>query len=138
MGACDIYVNDQTVTVISTSTNAVVATVSVPAGLGASDGPGLAITPNGAFVYVSIGEGNISVVNTATNAVVATVSVTGNVRGSNLAGMTFTPNGAFGYAAVAGFNEVAIFDTTNTVVATIPLEASPFGLLRLLAGPSIM
>jgi YVTN family beta-propeller protein len=124
-GAFAYIVNDHTVSVMSIATNTVVATVPVPSGSGSTDGPGVAITPNGAFVYVSVGEGNITVISTATNTVVATVSTTGNIRGSELGGVAFTPNGAFGYPAVGGFNEVAVFDTTNTVVATVPVGAFP-------------
>jgi YVTN family beta-propeller protein len=127
-GAFAYVVNDQAVSVISTATNTVVTTVPVPAGNGATDGPGVAITPNGAFVSISIRERNISVVSTAINTVVATVSTTENTRGSNLYYMAFTPNGTFGYAAVAGFNEVAVFDTTNAVVAAVPVGSFPVGV----------
>ena len=128
-GALAYVVNAQTVSVINTASNTVAATVSVPAGNGSTNGPGVAMTPNGQFLYVCGGEGNISVINTATNTVVATVSTTGGIRGSATAGVAITPNGAFGYAAVGGFNEVAIFDTsTNAVVNTIPVGNFPLGM----------
>jgi YVTN family beta-propeller protein len=62
-----------TVSVIATATNAVVATVPVGAA------PfGVAITPNGAFAYVTfnnINSNTVPVIATATNTVVATVAV---------------------------------------------------------------
>src|SRR6187200_980993 len=54
--------------VIDTSTNAVVATVPV-----GNRSAGVAITPDGAFVYVASQGGTVSVIETATNTVVATV-----------------------------------------------------------------
>jgi hypothetical protein len=98
------------------------------------DDPGDAVTPNGAYVYVSVGYRNISVVSTATDTVLATISTTGNTRGSNLAGIAVTSNGAFGYAAVADFGEVAVFDTnSNAVVATVPVGSFP-GVVIMAAG----
>ena len=70
--------------VINTATNTVVATVAV-----GTDPAWVAITPNGAFAYVTnIGSNNVSVINTATNTVVATVTV-----GTNPLGVAITPNG---------------------------------------------
>jgi len=61
----------QTVSVIETASNTVVATVPV------GDGPaGVAITPDGAFAYVSNNlSGTVSVIETASNTVVATVTI---------------------------------------------------------------
>jgi YVTN family beta-propeller protein len=62
---------DNTVSVIDTATNMVVATV--PVGVGPR---GVAINPNGAFAYVAnSGDNTVSVISTATNAVVATIPV---------------------------------------------------------------
>ena len=62
---------DNTVSVINTATNTVVATI--PVGLAPA---GVAATPNGAFVYVVNNDaGTVSVISVATNAVVATVPV---------------------------------------------------------------
>lgn len=54
---------------IDTSSNTVVATVSVP-------GPvGVAITPDGTRAYVASPSGPLSVIDTSSNSVVATVAV---------------------------------------------------------------
>jgi YVTN family beta-propeller protein len=77
-----------TVSVIDTSTNTVVATVLVgPRSLGVT------ITPNGAFAYVTnISSNDVSVINTATNTVVATVPV-----GINPIGVAITPAAPVGF-----------------------------------------
>jgi YVTN family beta-propeller protein len=63
--------NDNTVSVMDTSTNNVVATVSV-----GNNPVGLAVTPDGTAVYVAnSGDNTVSVINSATNTVVATVPV---------------------------------------------------------------
>src|SRR5262245_44086556 len=60
-----------TVSVMDTATNTVVATVPVGAA------PfGVAVTPNGAFAYVTnVSDNTVSVISAATNSVVATVPV---------------------------------------------------------------
>ena len=95
---------------ISTATNAVVATVPV-----GSYGPsGLAITPDGALVYVALnsGPGGVAVIATETNSVVATVNVGG--AGS----VAITPDGAEAYVGTEGA-VVVIATATNTVVAIV-------------------
>ncbi|MEY4926351.1 MAG: hypothetical protein RI894_787, partial [Bacteroidota bacterium] len=66
-----------TVSVINTATNAVVATVAV------GNGPyGLSVSPDGSRIYVANQNSNtVSVINTATNAVVATVAVGSSPNG---------------------------------------------------------
>jgi len=61
-----------TVSVIATATNTVVATVPVP-----GSPRGVAITPDGAFAYVvnAHSTSSVSVIATATNTVVATVAL---------------------------------------------------------------
>ena len=127
-GALAYVVNDQAVSVVDTNTNAVTTTIPVPAGNGATNGPGVAITPNGAFVYVSGGEGNASVVNTVSNTVTGTVSTDGNMRGAALGLLAFLPSGAFGYGPDGGLGTVAVFDTTNTEVGTVQVGNNPFGV----------
>ena len=62
---------DNTVSVIDTATNTVVATI--PVGAGAS---GVAVTPDGTKVYVTnSASNNVSVIGTATNTVVKTIPV---------------------------------------------------------------
>src|ERR1700742_4733661 len=84
------------VAVIDTSTNTVVANVP-----GVTQAGGVATTPDGAFVYVTMTNGDsVAVINTSTNSVVATVAV------SHPTDVAITPNGAFAYV-VAG-NGVAV------------------------------
>ena len=104
------------VSVIDTATYAVVATIPVgqyPAGI--------AITPNGAFVYVAnFNSNSVSVIDIVTNTVTATVSV-----GTNPLGVAITPNGAFAYVTNYTSQDVSVISTTsNTTVGTIAM-ASP-------------
>ncbi len=79
-----------TVSVIDTTTNTVIATITIGAGTGPQ---GVAITPDGTRVYVSdFGSNHVSVISTATNTVTATVTV-----GSNPRGVAITPNGTRAY-----------------------------------------
>jgi YVTN family beta-propeller protein len=99
-----------TVSVIATATNTVVATVPV----GSAPG-GVAITPSGAFAYVTNGIDNtVSVIATATNTVVATVPV------KNFPfGVAITPDGAFAYVADSHYLSMSVIATaTNTVANT--------------------
>jgi YVTN family beta-propeller protein len=116
--------------VIDTATNAVAATVPLPQFVFGT-GTGIAVTPDGAHVYVSMGGSGISavmVIATATNTVVATV---GFPSDSTVRGIAVSPDGTRVYVAVtlqAGncgqFDTcafVSVVDTTtNTVVATVP------------------
>src|ERR1044072_2664410 len=61
---------NNTVSVIDTATNTVVATIPV------GSPQGIAVTPNGAFAYVANADSNtVSVISAASNTVVATVAV---------------------------------------------------------------
>jgi YVTN family beta-propeller protein len=63
--------SDDTVSVIDTASNTVIATVAV-----GSTPSGVAITPDGAFAYVAnAGSDNVSVIDTASNAATATLTV---------------------------------------------------------------
>src|SRR6267143_859279 len=82
--------DDNTVSVIDTASNAAPAIVHV--GLFPF---GVAVTPDGAHVYVTNqGGGNVSVIATASNTVTATVSV-----GVSPSGVAVTPGGTRGYVA---------------------------------------
>jgi YVTN family beta-propeller protein len=100
-----------TVSVINTATNTVVATVSVGA-----NPFGVAVTPDGSRVYVTNeGSNTVSVIDTATNTVTATVPV-----GDSPAGVAVNPAGTSVYVANRGSNTVSVIETaTNTVVATV-------------------
>jgi YVTN family beta-propeller protein len=114
-----------TVSVIDTATNSVVATVAV--GLIPR---GVAVTPDGKHTYVANGgdPGTVSVIETAGNTVVATVPV-----GSDPFALAVTPDGKHVYVAISNLsgtsNNVSVIDTaTNTVVATVPVGTQPFGV----------
>src|SRR6266852_5319910 len=102
-----VNTGSNSVSVIDTTSNTVVATVSV----GGSPLE-VAITPDGTRVYVTNGNDNtVSVVDAASNTVVATVGVSG-------LGVAITPDGTRAYVATSG--PVLVVDTaTNTVVAAV-------------------
>lgn len=112
------------VSVISTATNAVIATVAVGSG---SDPIGMAITPDGARVYVanvSSSVGTVSVISTATNTVIATVVV-----GVTPFGVAVTPDGTRVYVSDFNNASVSVISTaTNIVTATIGVGALPAGV----------
>ena len=116
-----VNVGSFNVSVISTATNTVVATVGVP-----GNGPvGVDITPNGAFVYVTIQNSDtVAVIATATNTVVTTVPV-----GTSPVNLAIDPTGAFAYVPNLFSDNVSVISTaTNTVVATIPVVGGPISI----------
>src|SRR6266850_2589887 len=112
------------VSVINTATNSVIAVV--PVGIQPLQA---AISPDGAFAYVTNSgwfypNNDVSVISTATNTVVGTIPV-----GRFPVGVAFTPNGAFAYVTNQVTNDVSVISTaTNAVVATIPVGNNPLGL----------
>src|SRR3989339_304090 len=117
-----VYVSvmgDDTVKVLSTASNSVMATISV-----GDDPAHIAMTPNGQRVYVLNQEGkSVSVIATATNTVIATIQI--NKTPKRLA---ITPDGAKVYVT-AGNNSVSVISTTsNTVTATVTVGSSPLGI----------
>jgi YVTN family beta-propeller protein len=112
---------DSTVSVISTATNTVIATI--PVGVGPS---GVAVTPDGSKVYVANGN-TVSVISAATNTVIATIPVhgTGVPRG-----VAVTPDGKKVYVANLSDNTVSVISTaTNTVIGSpIPVGVEPSGV----------
>jgi len=123
------YVSDfvrNSVVVIDTATNAVVA--GVPVGVLPS---GVATTPDGAFAYVANQGGTVSVISTATNTVVATVPL-----GPSPFDVAITPDGAFAYVTASSQTQhtVAVISTaTNAVVKTI--DVGPGGPRRVAITP---
>ena len=117
---------DNTVSVIDTATNTVVATV--PVGVQPF---GVAITPDGTRAYVAdanclpfCGSGRLSVIDTASNTVVATIPV-----GVGSSGVATTPDGTRVYVTNQISNTVSVIDSaTNTVVATVPVGVDPLGV----------
>jgi YVTN family beta-propeller protein len=107
---------DNTVSVIDTSTDTVVATIPV-------GGDTAAVSPNGAFVYVASESGIVSVIDTASNSVVGTINV-----GSGAAIVTFNPDGTLAYVTHYGGNYVSVINTaSDSVVATIPVGNGSYG-----------
>lgn len=104
-----------TMYVISTATNAVVATVSV------GDAPdGVAVDPSGSTVYVAAADGTLSMINAATNTVTATV----NACGANIA-TAVAVNPYAGHVYVTCYDTVAVVNmATNTVMDTISLPSN--------------
>lgn len=105
--------------VLNTSTNTVVKTIRV-----GSTPTGVAITPNGKYVYVTNGGSNtVSMINASTNTVLRTISV-----GRSPVGVAITPNGRYVYVNNEISKKISVIDTsTNTVVKTIVVGSSPVG-----------
>jgi YVTN family beta-propeller protein len=116
----DIASNSNSVFVIDTATNTVIATI--PVGLFPLS---IAITPDGTRAYVTnSNSGTISVIDTATNSVIATIPV-----GLPIFDIAFTPDGTRAYASSEqGSNRaIIVIDTaTNAVITTIPVLGFPF------------
>jgi YVTN family beta-propeller protein len=109
-----------TVSVIDTTTNAVIATI--PVGISPQ---GVTVTPDGSKVYVTNSTGTVSVINTTTNAVVSAIPV-----GSFPFGVAVTPDGRKVYVANDFDNTVSVIDTaTNTVIGgPITVGSNPIGV----------
>jgi YVTN family beta-propeller protein len=127
-----INVNDNTVSVIDTINNTVVATIPV-----GSAPNGVAITPDGTrpndddgrrqkpLAYVTNEADNtVSVIDTASNTVVATIPVRQEPNG-----VAVTPDGTHAYVTNKLDDSVSVIDTSsNTVVATVPGFVLPTGV----------
>ena len=104
--------NDSFISVIDTSTQTVVS--NIPMG-GFPDG--LAVTPDGKFIYVlSRVTGEVLVISTATETIVDTVPV-----GGSQGPIEISPNGALAYYADSSGTISVISTATNQVTATIPI-----------------
>lgn len=119
-----------TVTVINTSTNTKIATISVDANSGSYAAPDpIVITPDGSKVYVgNVNAGTVSVINTNTNTLTAIIQV-----GSQPYNIAMKPGGARVYVAnsalTSGTSSVSVIDTsTDTVAATINAGIYPYQL----------
>src|SRR5207247_1021124 len=83
---------DGTVSVITTATGLVSATITIGNALAAS-GPGVAVTPDGKHVYVAnLSVGTVSVITTATGVVSAPITV-----GTHPSAVAITPDGKYAY-----------------------------------------
>jgi YVTN family beta-propeller protein len=113
-----VYVtnNDKTVSVINTTSNAVIATVNLAS---VSDPNFVAITPNGLYTYVAGYEG-IAVIETTNNTVLTTIGV-----GNPPSGITINPDGLYAYVANSRNNSISVINTTsNAVIATSNFNGS--------------
>ena len=104
-----------TVSVIDTATNLVVATVPV-----GKLPIGLAATPDGSRVYVAaLNSARVDVIDTTTNTLATSIPVSGG----NATYVAIRPDGLRAYVGVG--EQVQVIDTaTNTIVATILLGGS--------------
>ena len=111
-----------TVSVIDTSTNTVVATL----GVGIESNPSaIAITPDGAFAYVTRDAfDDIAVIDTASNTIIANIPVSSI---SLVRGIAITPDGAFAYVATG--DTISVIDTaSNTVTEVLDIGSPPGGI----------
>jgi YVTN family beta-propeller protein len=107
---------DNTVSVIDTTTNTVIATVPV-----GRDPRGVAVTPDGTKVYVTNFDDNtVSVIGTVTNTVFATIPV-----GEQPTGLAVTPDGSRVYVANSNTTAspwtLSVIDTATKAVSAVPL-----------------
>jgi len=110
-----------TVSVINTATDTVIATI--PVGLAPF---GVAVSPDGSKVYITHENifGTVSVIDTARTTVIATIPV-----GRLPLGVAVKPDGSKVYVASLADGIVSVIDTaTNTVSATIPVGLSSVGV----------
>ncbi|MGB9928856.1 MAG: PKD domain-containing protein [Methanosarcina sp.] len=113
--------SDNTVSVIDTKNDTVIATVNV-----GSEPTGVAINSTGTKVYVvNTGSYNVSVIGTLFNTVEATVNVD-----SVPIGIAVTPDGSTVYVVNACSNNVSVIDTkTNTVTDEVyGIGSGPHGV----------
>lgn len=114
---CTYYVN-----IIDALTNSIIGQVSIGPG-----STGIAVTPNGAEVYVATNSENVYVIDTVSNAVAATVPI-----GEYQAGIAVDPEGKKAYVAVPHYpyGHVAVIDTLlHTVTATVQVGGEqPYGV----------
>ena len=104
----------ENVAVIDTATNALAHTVPIEPASFATTLTGVAVTPDGKYVYVSNQGGNgVAVIETASNIVVQTILV-----GTGPSGIAVTPDGKHVY--VSNESRVSVINTaTKTVEAAI-------------------
>ena len=86
---------------------------------------GVAITPNGKWVYVANKNDNtVSVINTETNNIANNINV-----GEAPYGIAVNKNGTKAYVTNMGSHNVSVIDTaTNKVTATVPVVNDPHGI----------
>ena len=116
-----------TVSVIDTTTQIVIATVPV-----GTEPYGVAVNPAGTRVYVAnLLDNTVSVIDTTTQTVIATVPV-----GTSPAGVAVDPVGTLVYVANFNSNDVSVIHpTTQTVIATVSVGTGPIALGQFIGAP---
>ncbi len=118
--------DSSTISVISTSNNVVVKTITLGSGYYPVS---IAITPNGQYVYVTdSNNGDLSVINTVTYAV-TTISL--GPSSSYPWDVAFTPNGQYAYVVLRGTDVVDVINTATLGVSdtiTLPSGANPWSV----------
>ena len=115
--------NDGTVSVIKTSTKAIIATIPV-----GTNPYAVSISPDGNKAYVTnYGSNNVSVINTTTNSVTSTIAV-----GNKPTGIIVNNDGTKLYVVNNNNNSTGSISVinvaTNSVTATIPIGKNPYGI----------
>jgi YVTN family beta-propeller protein len=108
--------------VINTASNMVTATIALPKGIDAYGGSpyGVAVTPNGAYVYVTNANNHsVSVIDTASNMMAETVTVGGNPKG-----VAVTPDGAYVYVIGSGSSQGRVWVIVNQLTITVTQGAN--------------
>jgi quinoprotein dehydrogenase-associated probable ABC transporter substrate-binding protein len=116
--------NDASVAVLDTTRHVESARIAIP---GAGARPmGLALSPDGATLYVTTGRGgHLVAVDTKTHRVRGSVKV-----GTRPWGVTVSADGRWLYTANGPSNDVSVVDARSLeVVDTVPVGASPWGTL---------
>ncbi|MEW6735516.1 MAG: YncE family protein [Acidobacteriota bacterium] len=121
-----------TVSVINTSSNTVIANISV-AGGGLQ---GIAVSPDNSRVYVvSSNSNSVAVINTTSLTVVGTITV-----GPSPIGVTFNASGTLAYVTNFSGPSVSVINvSSSSVIATITVTEGPRGVLAIdtLIGPRV-
>src|SRR6266849_1875745 len=124
--AQNAYITNQgsnTVSVIDTATDAVIATILVGA-----RAFGVAVSPDGSTVYVTksfaLPPGPISVIDTATNTVIAT---TGDPIAGGTFGVAVTPDGSKVYVTNGESNTIEVIDTIRVGFSPIGVAVNTDG-----------
>jgi YVTN family beta-propeller protein len=117
-----------TVSVLGTATNTVVATVPV-----GDDPLEIALTPDGKRAYVANERSDtVSVIDTASNTVAATIPVGRPPLGNAPMGIAITPDGKHAYVTNNRSGLISVINTvSNTIAATIdmgPVGLDPIGI----------
>ena len=110
--------NSNTISVINTTTNTVVADLKA-----GSNPFGVSVSPDGSAVYVgNYSSGNVSVINTAT------LGITTIPVGLNPEGVAVSPDGSTLYVANNGSNNVSVINIATNAATTIAVGRNPGGL----------